>query len=51
MSHDTEAKSSKRKYDSAIDTSCAFKTNDLNLTTANFDSYGNVSFDPCEYCS
>ena len=22
---------------------------DLNLTTANFDSYGNVSFDPCEF--
>jgi hypothetical protein len=38
MSHDTEATSSKRKYDSAIDTSCAFETNDLNLTTANFDS-------------
>jgi hypothetical protein len=37
-----------RKYESAIDTSCAFETNDLNLTTANFDSYGNVSFDPCE---
>jgi hypothetical protein len=33
MSHDTEATSSKRKYDSAIDTSCAFETNDLNLTT------------------
>ena len=49
MSHDTEATSSKRKYDSAIDTSCAFETNDLNLTTANFDSYGNVSFDPCEF--
>jgi hypothetical protein len=32
MSHDTEATSSKRKYDSAIDTSCAFETNDLNLT-------------------
>jgi hypothetical protein len=30
-------------------TSCAFETNDLNLTTANFDSYGNVSFDPCEF--
>jgi hypothetical protein len=27
----------------------AFETNDLNLTTANFDSYGNVSFDPCEF--
>jgi hypothetical protein len=42
MSHDTEATSSKRKlrkYGSAIDTSCAFETNDLNLTTANFDSY------------
>jgi hypothetical protein len=49
MSHDTEATSSKRKYDSAIDSSCAFETNDLNLTTANFDSYGNVSFDPCEF--
>ena len=49
MSHDTEATSSKRKYDSAIDTSCAFETKDLNLTTANFDSYGNVSFDPCEF--
>jgi hypothetical protein len=49
MSHDTEATSSKRKYDSDIDTSCAFETNDLNLTTANFDSYGNVSFDPCEF--
>ena len=52
MSHDTEATSSKwklRKYDTAIDTSCAFETNDLNLTTANFDSYGNVSFDPCEF--
>jgi hypothetical protein len=49
MSHDTEATSSKRKYDSTIDTSCAFETNDLNLTTANFDSYGNVSFDPCEF--
>jgi hypothetical protein len=46
MSHDTEAISFKRKlrkYDSAIDTSCAFETNDLNLTTANLDSYGNVS--------
>jgi hypothetical protein len=52
MSHDTEATSSKRKlrkYESAIDTSCAFETNDLNLTTANFDSYGNVSFDPGEF--
>ena len=52
MSHDAEATSSKRKlrkYDSAIATSCAFETNDLNLTTANFDSYGNVSFDPCEF--
>jgi hypothetical protein len=29
--------------------SCAFETNDLNLTTANFDGYGNVSFDPCEF--
>ena len=48
-SHDTEATSSKRKYDSAIDTSCAFETNDLNLTTANFDSYGNVSFDPWKF--
>jgi hypothetical protein len=51
MSQDTEATSSKwklRKYESAIDTSCAFETNDLKLTTANFDSYGNVSFDPCE---
>jgi hypothetical protein len=38
-----------RKYDSAIDTSCAFETNYLNSTTANFDSYGNVSFDPCEF--
>jgi hypothetical protein len=38
MSHDTEATSSKRKlrkYGSAIDTSSAFETNDLNLTTAN----------------
>jgi hypothetical protein len=26
-----------------------FETNDLNLTTANFDSYGNVSFDPYEF--
>jgi hypothetical protein len=46
MSHDTEATSSKRKfrkYESAIDTSCAFETNDLSLTTANFDSFGNVS--------
>jgi hypothetical protein len=33
----------------SIDTSCAFETNDLNLTTANFDGYGNVSFDPCEF--
>ena len=52
MSHDTEAISFKRKLrkqDSAIDTSCAFETNDLNLTTANLDSYGNVSFDPCEF--
>ena len=52
MSHDTEATSSKRKlrkYESAIDTSCAFETNDLNLTTANFDNYGNVSIDPCEF--
>ena len=35
MSQDTEATSSKwklRKYDTAIDTSCAFETNDLNLT-------------------
>jgi hypothetical protein len=47
--HDTEATSSKRKLRSAIDTSSAFETNDLNLTTANFDSYGNVSFDPCEF--
>ena len=39
MSHETEATSNKRKYDSAIDKSCAFETNDLNLTTANFDSY------------
>jgi hypothetical protein len=38
-----------RKYESTIDTSCAFETNDLNLTTANFNSYGNVSFDPCEF--
>jgi hypothetical protein len=38
-----------RKYDTAIDTSCAFETNDLNFTTANFDSYGNLSFDPCEF--
>ena len=46
MSHDTEATSSKRKlrkYESAIDTSCAFETNDLNLTTANFDSYGHLT--------
>jgi hypothetical protein len=49
MSHDTESTSRKRKYNSAIDTSCAFETNDLNLTTANFDSYGNVSFHPCEF--
>jgi hypothetical protein len=27
----------------------AFEANYLNLTTANFDSYGNVSFDPCEF--
>ena len=41
MSHDTEATSSKRKlrkYDTVVDTSCAFETNDLNLTTANFDT-------------
>ena len=52
MYHDTETTSSKRKlrkYESAIDTSCAFETNDLNLTTANFDSYGKVSFDPCAF--
>ena len=52
MSNDTEATSSKRKlrkYDTAIDTSCAFETNDFNLSTANFDSYGNVSFDPCKF--
>ena len=52
MSHNTEASSRKRKlrkYESAIDTSCAFETNDLNLTTTNFDRYGNVSFDPCEF--
>ena len=52
MSHDTEATSSKRKlrkYDSAIDKSCAFETNYLNLPTANFDTYGNVSFDPCKF--
>ena len=52
MSNDTEATSSKRKlrkYESVIDTSWAFETNDLNLRTANFDSYGNVSFDPCEF--
>jgi hypothetical protein len=24
-------------------------TNDLNFTTENFDSYGNLSFDPCEF--
>jgi hypothetical protein len=33
MSHDTEATSSKRKlrkYDSAIDISCAFEANDIN---------------------
>jgi hypothetical protein len=35
-----------RKYGSAIDTRCAFETNDLNLTTANFHSYGNVSLHP-----
>jgi hypothetical protein len=38
---DTEATSSKkklRKYESAIDTSCAFEANDLNLRTGNFDS-------------
>jgi hypothetical protein len=35
----TSSKRKLRKYDSAIDTSCAFETNDLNLTTANFDSY------------
>ena len=38
MSHDTEETSSKRKftkYDTAIDTRCAFETNDLNFTTAN----------------
>jgi hypothetical protein len=52
MSNDTEATSSKRKlrkYESVIDTSWAFETNDLNLRTANFDSYGNVSFDPCAF--
>jgi hypothetical protein len=52
MSHDTEEASSKRtfrKYDTAIDTSCAFETNDLNFTPANFDSYANLSFDPCEF--
>jgi hypothetical protein len=38
MSHVTEATSSKRKYVSAIDTSCAFETNNLNLTTANFEN-------------
>jgi hypothetical protein len=45
MSHDTEEASSKRKlrkYDAAIDTSCAFETNDLSFTTANFDSYVNL---------
>jgi hypothetical protein len=41
LAKSTESTSNKRKYDSAIDTSCAFETNDLNLTTANFDSYGN----------
>jgi hypothetical protein len=52
MSHDIEATSSKRKlrkYDTVVDKSCAFETNDLNLTTANFDSYGNVSLDPYEF--
>ena len=52
MSHDTEETSSKRKftkYDTAIDTRCAFETNDLNFTTAKFDSYGNLSYDLCEY--
>ena len=41
MSNDTETTSSKRKlrkYESAIDTGCAFEANDLNLRTANFDS-------------
>jgi hypothetical protein len=35
MSQDTEETSSKRKfrkYDTAIDTSCAFETNDLNFS-------------------
>ena len=52
ISQNTEATSSKiklRTYESALDTSCAFETNDLNLTTADFDSYCNVSFDPCEF--
>jgi hypothetical protein len=38
-----------RKYESAKDATCAFETHDLNLTIGNFDSYGNVSFDPCEF--
>jgi hypothetical protein len=38
-----------RKYDTAIDTSCAFETHDLILTTANIDSYGNASFDSYEF--
>jgi hypothetical protein len=52
MSRDTEATSSKRKlrkYESAKDATCAFETHDLNLTIGNFDSYGNVSFDPYEF--
>ena len=32
-----------QKQHQAIDTSCAFETNDLNLTTANFDSYGHLT--------
>jgi hypothetical protein len=36
------------KFSNCISTSL-FTTNDLNLTTANCDSYGNVSFDPCEF--
>ena len=37
----TSSKRKFRKYDTVVDASCAFETNDLNLTTANFDSYGN----------
>ena len=48
MSHDTEAKENRENMNRPQLQAVHLK-HDLNLTTANFDSYGNVSFDPCEF--